>query len=221
MDQFLIHVTSYPTIIYTIILLVVLFFWLITVTGLFDFDMDLDLDIDVDIDPSNIGGALGFLVTLGLTGVPITLVLSLLVLYSWTICSISVSLLDFIDINMLDIDINTTLLMFMFNSFLLIMSGAIAIPLTAKTIKPLRKFFRIVNQGPTYKTLMGKSCRVRSSKVDQLFGQVECTKEGASLILNARAREGSEYHHGDIVVIIDYSKENNTYFVVSEQEFNQ
>ena len=216
MDQFLINITSYPTLIYTIILLIVIIFWLLTVTGLFDFDFDVDLDfdIDVDIDPSNLGGALGLLVTLGLTGVPITLVLSLLALYSWTISSISVSLLDFIDIN-------NALMMFLFNSFLLIMAGAIAIPLTAKTIKPLRKFFRSVNQGPTHETLMGKSCRVRSSKVDHLFGQIECTREGASLILNARAKEGCEYHSGDTVVIIDYAKETNTYFVVSKQEFNQ
>lgn len=214
MDQFLINITSYPTIVYTIILLIVIVFWLLTVIGLFDFEMDLDLDIDLDVDVSNVGGALGLLVTLGLTGVPITLVLSLLALYSWTLTSITVSLTSFINIE-------NGLLMFVFNTFVLLMAGAIAIPLTSKTIKPLRKLFRRVNQGPTQETLMGKSGRVRSSQITAQFGEIECTRDGASLILNARAQEGKLYNNGDTVVIIDYSTVNNTYFVVSEQEFNQ
>ncbi|MCP4320298.1 MAG: hypothetical protein GY787_00245 [Alteromonadales bacterium] len=211
MEQFLINITSYPTIIYTILLLIVFAFWLLTVVGLFDMDI-LELDIDVDI--SDIGGALGVLVTLGLTGVPITLVISILILYGWTISSILASLLS-------GFALDSDLLQFLLNSILLIMVFAFSIPLTAKTIKPLRGLFRTVNQGPTQEILMGKTCRVRSTQVDHQFGEIECIKDGASLILNARADKGRQYKTNEQVVIIDYSKEQNTYFIVSEKDFNQ
>tara|TARA_R110001583_G_scaffold188860_2_gene351317 strand:+ start:11977 stop:12609 length:633 start_codon:yes stop_codon:yes gene_type:complete len=208
-EQFLINITSYPTIIYTIFLLIIIVFWFLTVAGLFDVNI---LDFDFDVDVSNVGGALGVLVTLGLTGVPFTLVLSIIALYSWTISSLLVSLTTFINIP-------SDLVMFLFNSVVLLIAIAFAIPLTAKTIRPLRKFFRTVNQGPTQESLMGKTCRVRSSYIDHRFGEIECSRDGASLILNARTKEGSKYSTNQLVVIIDYSKQNNTYFVISEQEF--
>jgi hypothetical protein len=210
-DQFFINITSYPTILYTIFLLIIIIFWFLTVAGLFDIDI---LDFDIDVDISNVGGALGVLVTLGLTGVPFTLVLSLLALYGWTFSSILVSLTSFINIE-------NYLIMFLLNTILLVFATAISVPLTAKTIKPLRKYFRIVNQGPTQESLMGKTCRVRSSVVDHKFGEIECIRDGASLILKARAGEGNKYITDQSVVIIDYSEENNTYFVISEQQFKQ
>ncbi|WP_028865991.1 hypothetical protein [Psychromonas aquimarina] len=211
MEQFLINITSYPTIIYTVLLLIVIVFWLLTVIGLFDMDV---LELDIDIDVSNVGGALGVLVTLGLTGVPITLVISILILYGWTITSILVSLTSFISIE-------NSLFMFIFNSIVLLLAAAVSIPLSAFTIRPLRKLFRSANRGPVQESLTGKTCRVRSTIIDHQFGEIECQKDGASLILNARANKGCRYKTDQQVVIIDYSEEQNTYFVVSEKEFNQ
>lgn len=211
MEHFLINITSYPTVIYTTLLLIILLFWLLTVIGLFEMDI---LDVDIDLDTSEVGGALGVLVTLGLTGVPFTLVLSILILYSWTLCSIITSLSGIIYLD-------SNFLTFLLNTFILFITGAISIPLTAKTINPLRPLFRSINQGPTQETLMGKRARVRTTKIDNVSGQVECSRDGASLILNARADGIHQYIYGETVVIIDFLEIDNVYVVVSEQQFNQ
>jgi len=210
-EHFLINITSYPTVIYTTLLLIILLFWLLTVIGLFEMDI---LDVDIDPDTSEVGGALGVLVTLGLTGVPFTLVLSILILYSWTLCSIITSLSGIIYLD-------NNFLTFLLNTFILFITGAISIPLTAKTINPLRPLFRSINQGPTQETLMGKRARVRTTKIDNISGQVECSRDGASLILNARADGTHQYMYGETVIIIDYLEIDNAYVVVSEQQFNQ
>ena len=211
MEHFFINITSYPTVIYTTLLLIVMLFWLLTVVGLFDMDI---LDVDIDFDTSEIGGALGVLVTLGLTGVPFTLVLSILILYSWTLCSIITSLSGIIYFD-------SNILTFLLNTLILLIAGAISIPLTAKTINPLRPLFRSVNQGPTQGTLMGKKARVRTTKIDNTSGQIECLRDGASLILNARSDGEHQYMYGETVIIIDFLEIDNVYIVVSEHEFNQ
>ncbi|MDQ6962418.1 MAG: hypothetical protein Q9M28_07830 [Mariprofundaceae bacterium] len=89
MDVFLINISSFPTAIYTTLLVVVLGYWLLALSGTFDlntFDVDIDMDIDVDGGVSNLGGIAGLLTTLGLTGVPITIVISLLILNAWITC---------------------------------------------------------------------------------------------------------------------------------------
>lgn len=211
MEHFLINITSYPTVIYTTLLLIILLFWLLTVVGLFDMDI---LDVDIDLDTSEVGGALGVLVTLGLTGVPVTLVLSILILYSWTLCSI-------LSLFIGHFDWDYGVLTFFLNTFILIATGALSIPLTAKTINPLRPLFRAFNQGPIQETLMGKEARVRTTKIDENSGQIECSRDGASLILNARSGSAKQYLYGETVIIIDFKEIDNMYIVVSKQEFNQ
>jgi len=205
------NITSYPTVIYSTLFLILIVFWMLTVVGLFDIDI---LDMDIDVDVSDVGGALGVLITLGLTGVPFSVVLSILVIYSWTLSSIIVSLTQFINFD-------NSLFMFFLNTLILLVAGAVAILFTAKTIRPLRPLFRSVNQGPTQTTLMGKKARVRTTKVDNLSGQVECDRDGASLILNARSDGTHQYMYGETVIIIDYLEIDNAYVVVSEQQFNQ
>ena len=91
MDDFLVNISSFPTVIYTTSLVVVVGYWLLAFTGTFDLDafevgVEIDIEAGVDGDVSDIGRVAGLLTTLGLTGVPITIVISLLLLNAWIIC---------------------------------------------------------------------------------------------------------------------------------------
>ncbi|MDX8393686.1 MAG: DUF1449 family protein [Mariprofundales bacterium] len=223
MDNFLVNISSFPTAIYTTSLVVVVGYWLLAFSGTFDlntFDLDLDLDVDVDVDLdvdgdiSNIGGIAGLLTTLGLTGVPITIVISLLLLNSWIICyflSLLVPTLpQFISLVQIAINIGVTIVSFM---------GSLLI--TVIMIKPLRGLFRKVNQAPKSKSLLGSSCRIRSSRADADFGEAECHYEGASLIIKVRASEDETFATGDMVVVIEHDNTNDFFNVVSEKDFKR
>ncbi len=219
MDEFLVNISSFPTIIYTTALVVVVGYWLLALTGTFDLDafdvgVDIDFEVDVDGDVSDIGRVAGLLTTLGLTGVPITIVISLLLLNAWIICYF-VSLLipslpQFISIVLVAINIGVAIASFM-----------MSILMTALMIKPLKGLFKKVNQAPKSKSLLGSTCRIRSSRVDHDFGEAECQHEGASLIVKVRATKDQTFATGDSVVLIEHNKENDFFNIVSAKEFRQ
>ncbi len=213
MDTFLLNISSFPTAIYSTALVVVVGYWFMVMLGLFDFDM-FDLDIDVDTDVSQLGGIVGLLVTLGLTGVPVTLVISLLVLNSWLICYfMSLLLPEFPDL--------ISLLQLAIELGIAIVSFLIAIPLTAVMIKPTKGLFKTINREPVSKSLIGRTCKIRSSRVDKAFGEAECLHHGASLIVKVRTHgKNDTYKAGDTAVIIEHQVDR-TYQIVSEKEFNQ
>ncbi len=86
MEAFLINTFSYPTVLFTVVLIVMVVYWLFAIVGLVDIDvLDLDLDLESDADLESLTGLAGLMVTLGLTGVPITIVLTVLALFAWLI----------------------------------------------------------------------------------------------------------------------------------------
>ncbi|WP_444996156.1 hypothetical protein [Aliikangiella sp. IMCC44359] len=221
METFLINISSFPTIIYSIALVVAIGYWLLVLLGLFDFDLididadteiDVGVDIDVDTDINQAGTVAGFLTTLGLTGVPITVVISLLLLNGWFICYfISELIPQFPNI--------IKLLQVLIQVGVVIISFMLALPVTAAIIKPLRPLFRKINQEPISTSLIGRTCRIRSSRVDTEFGEAECLHHGASLIIKVRTLGDTKLITGDLAIPIEYSAENGTYFVVPEKEF--
>ena len=94
MAEFIAALFAFPTGIMSVLLLLVLAYWLLVIIGGLDMDM-LDVDVDVDTgggDPeveTESGSGGGILGALGLGGVPLTVVVSLLVLFSWTLTAIS------------------------------------------------------------------------------------------------------------------------------------
>jgi len=215
MDGFLVNISSFPTAIYTTSLVVVVGYWLLAFFGTLDFDaFDADLDLDVDGGVGDLGGVAGLLSTLGLTGVPITIVVSLLLLNAWIICYflslVTPSLPQFASLVQIAIQIAVAIGSFM-----------VSILLTATMIKPLRGLFQKVHQVPKSISLLGSTCRVRSSRVDAEFGEAECQNEGASLIIKVRTTGDETFTTGDRVVVIEHNTEHDFFYVVSEVAFKK
>ena len=219
METFLANATSFPTAVFTTINLVIIGIWFFMALGLLDieiFDIDGDFDVDVDVeldaDASGISGIASFLASLGLTGVPIFIVLTIIFFVSWLLSYFSVKYGLFWN--------NFESVRYLIGSGIMVGSFLISIPLTAQLIKPLKTFFAKLNRETTVTSLLGKQCIVRSSKVNSNFGEAECTNDGASLILKIRASEDYGLKKGDTVRVIEIDKANSIYQVVPEKEFS-
>ncbi|WP_196139872.1 OB-fold-containig protein [Aliikangiella sp. G2MR2-5] len=201
---------SFPVAIFTTINLVIIGVWLLMALGLFDVEF-FDLDIDFDGDVGDVSGVAGFLVTLGLTGVPIFIVLTIIFFCSWLISYFAVKYGLFWN--------NSDAIRYLIGAGILVVSFLMSIPITAQIIKPLRKLFTKLNSSTTSQSLLGKQCKVRTTKVTSDFGEAECLNDGASLILKVRSDEKYHLVKGDLARVISVEVESSIYQVVPEKEF--
>lgn len=200
-------IMSFPTVLFTILLLVVLCYWLLAILGAVDISI---LDVDIDADASALGAVTGFMMRLGLHGVPVTIILSLVAITGWLISYYIVYFLSGLFF--------TTLLRYLLGVPVFFGSLYAAVMLTAWMIKPLRPLFKRAEQ-QTIKRVLGQVAIVRSTLVNRHAGEATLADGGAGLILKVRSRDEVEFHRGDRVVLLEYIPEEYVYRVISEQEF--
>ena len=61
---------------------------------------------------------------------------------------------------------------------------------------------------------------MRTSRVDENFGEATLDDGGAGLILKVRSAENETFVKGDCVVILERLNNDTIYRVISEKEFN-
>lgn len=216
MDPFYQNISSFPTAVFTLLLVLAVLFWAGAVLGFVDLDV-LDFDVDADIGDINADSPhtgpdvlAGLLLRLGLTGVPVTVSLSILILVGWIICYYAVYLVNpVIPGRLLEIAVGIPILVGSFYTAAII---------TAQLIKPLRPLFEKATQ-ETHKQLLGQVAVVRTSRVDREFGEATVEDGGAGLILKVRATGEDTFKKGDRVVLIERTDDASTYRVISEDEF--
>ncbi|MFC3195881.1 OB-fold-containig protein [Marinicella sediminis] len=209
MELFLTNIISFPVAVYTLLMIIVMFYWLLALIGavdieLFDIDIDFDMDVETELDAPGLGGVAGIMSKLGLTGVPVTVVISILVAFSWLICYLLTSLvLPLIPWNWASTVLGIVALV---GSFLL------AIPATALLVNPMKGMF--VNHDAVQKSsLIGRECLVRTGKVTSTFGQAELEDGGAGMLFDVRADEAYGIQKGDVVILVSYNIEDDSYQV--------
>lgn len=212
MDPFYHNISSFPTVIFTFFLLLFMLFWLVAVLGLVEIDA-LDLpDLDMDIDHVSPDAIAGLIMKFGLHGVPITITLSILTLLGWFISYYAVYF--FGDI------LGDGLLYFAFGTGIFVAALLISAKITSFLIRPLKPLFKKMEQS-TDKLVLGQIAVVRTSRVDEVFGEAVLEDGGAGLILKVRATHGDGFKKNDRVALLEYIKDQNAYRVISEKEFTQ
>ncbi len=204
---------GFPTVIWTFFLCIAAFYWLSAIFGIFDLDI-LDGDIDIDLESSSdlesgsegLGGLTGFLFTFGLTGVPVTVVFTLMAATGWIACYF----LDLYLLPLLVID----WLYFLGAGVALLISFFVSVVTTAVLIRPLKGLFQN-HTAATSSSLLGQTGTVTTGSVTNQFGQAELDDGGAGLILQIRAPDNNLIKKGDKVTLAEYNEEENTYRVVS------
>jgi len=207
MDLLLDVASQFPTVIYSVLLGIVVIYWLIGMLGLIDLDFAGDVDIEADLDADidvNVGGLTGLLLTFGLTGIPFTLVISIIILICWLI----------------SFYLQFYLLTWLPDGWLYYLAGAlsdfivflISLPITAVVIRPLKGMFKSVETASS-NHLVGKEATIATTKVSATFGQARVFNEGAEILLDVRCDDHHAFNMGDKALVIEYLTDNHTYIV--------
>lgn len=211
MSAFYDTILTFPALLFTSLLAVVLMYWLLVIFGALDMgggadaDVDVDADADVDVDTGD-GFSIGNAVAaVGLSGVPISISFSLLTLAGW-ISSVPATYLLKLFIPGLLLQIFAGIVVFIFVMWL-------AILVTRVGIRPLRPMFHSA-VSKTGDKLLGQVCVISTGRVDESFGQADYNDGGAGLILSVRADAPNSLHKGDKAVIVGYDDASSAYRVV-------
>lgn len=197
---------TFPTVLFTVLLGVMLLYWILVILGALDldwFDLDLEAGSDLSLDTQPTGLA-GMISGLGLGGVPLMIVFSLLVFFAWTLSVPATAYLV--------LPLPGALLQFAMGLGVLFVSVFISLLLTARMVRPLRKLFA---SSPTVsrERLAGKLCVITTGRVDEHFGQAQFHDGGAGLILSVRAETPNTLGKGRQAIILEYQSAEDTYWV--------
>ncbi|MEO8902395.1 MAG: glycine zipper family protein [Polyangiaceae bacterium] len=246
MNEVLAIALSFPSVVYTVLLGVVLVYWLFVVVGAIHlgdgsegalgFDPEgaigaakgalegaakgalqghLDGMADAAGDVGDMGGdgadgadagdgdsdssALALLINaLHLRSVPATTVLSLVITFSWLVCTIGMQVVS----RDLPRGIESPL-----RWVVLFVSPLLALPLTSLAARPLAKVFSH-KAATANKDLIGKTCVVRTGTVTDKFGEALLEDGGAGLVVRVRVDRELPVKRGDQMLIVDWDREH-------------
>ena len=218
MDPFYYNVASFPTLIFSVLFILMIFYWVLAVLGLVEIDAldfeipdgDVSAGLDGSDDLSNLNVMSGLLLKLGLNGVPTTIILSVVALIGWMVC--------FTAVHYIFPWVPTRTLEFLIGIPVFIGSLVIAVLAAKVILGPFQPMFLAANQIED-KKILGKVAIVRTSRVDKTFGEASVADGGAGLIVKVRAYKDESFKHGDRVVLLEHDIDNNIYKVISENEF--
>ena len=218
MDPFYQNISSFPTVFFSFFLAVTVLYWLVAVLGfvsidILDFNIDDptgDFGVNTQTEHGTVDVLAGLLLKLGLNGVPVTIIISFLSLFGWLTSYYAVYLIfPWVPDGLLEYVVGIPILL-----------GALYISslITSVLIKPLRPLFEKATSN-TSKRVLGQTAIVRTSKVDNSFGEATMDDGGAGLILKVRTDGDTVFKKGDKVVPFAYQQDSNSYLVISEDEF--
>jgi hypothetical protein len=205
MDIFLNTFFSAPTVYFSIPFIFLMFFWVLTVAGLADFEM-LDFLVDVDSDLDADSSQTSWLEKLGLGGIPLTVVITLIDIYALALTYMARKYI----MPLFDSILSATAIGLLVAVFAII----IALPIAALSSKPLRRFF-YTHQGISKTDLVGTICTVTTQAVNESFGQAR-TDDG--MTLSVRANLPNNIGKGTRIALIEFNSDSDTYSVVTETE---
>jgi hypothetical protein len=212
----------------TVLLLLVVFYWLMVILGAldadlfdidFDTDVDVDLDLDVDldvdvegdfdfdvdgeIDGDIAGGGFlrGLLEFFYIGEVPVMILLSILILSMWAI-SLMVN------------NIFNPAASMLFALPLFAGNLVVSLMVCKVFIMPFRKMFRSLNKDANEsRPVIGRICTVVTTQVSEKMGQAEMSSKGAPILINVVTDGGKVFHKGDEAVVIGKNVENGVYTI--------
>ncbi|MFQ3228949.1 DUF1449 domain-containing protein [Reinekea sp.] len=210
MDPFYQNISSFPTVIFTVVFALMLLYWIVAVLGWVDIGfLDFGLpEIDGNIETVNV--LAGLFLKFGLNGVPVTLVLTLVSMFGWLISYYA----DFYILT----PYTSGFIEFLLGGCVFLGSLFISVLVTAQVIKPIRKLFGDSLANSSTK-ILGQTLVVRTLRADAAFGEARLNDGGAGLVLKVRASGDNKFKKGDRVVAFEYIKDKNIYRVMSENEF--
>jgi hypothetical protein len=204
MNEFLQAITTYPGLIPSILIGVVIVFGLIAMAGLLDIhhigpDWHLDLDHDGNVDMPDALASLGF------GRMPFFIVISVIGFFWW---------LFTIAAQMYVLPLVPLLPNWIVGTLTLIVALALALPPAAFCIRPLRPIFARRVEGARPVDFLGRPCKILTQTVDEKFGQAEVAVDaGARHNLRVFARTPNALTRGSTALILHFDAQTQRYEV--------
>ncbi len=232
MSELLTASLAFPSVVLTILVGITFLYWVFVILGALDIDIfhaDADIDgaldghghVGHDIGGHDVGGgdagdagdgdgggdvgdASTFLKPLGLRRVPLTISLTFVFVFSWTICLLTM--------HYLGAWIPDGILRWVFGAGVLFGSLFFSLPLTAIAITPIAPAF-VVALANRHRDNVGSTCSVTTGRVDQSFGQAKITAGGAELVISVRCDDEGMFSRDDKALVIDYDEQRHAYII--------
>lgn len=234
---------TFPSVVYTVLLGVMLIYWLVVMTGVVHIgdgsDGALDgLDVGGGHDGLELGGGhdgldvggghdgvadgggeaelnldthhagTGLLASLlsvfRLRKIPATISISLILTFCWLTSVVAMQIVS---------RSNSPAPGLAFRIIVLLGAPVFALPISALVSIPLAKVF-VQHQAPSKSGLIGMTCRLRTGKVTDRFGEAILEDGGAGLILQVRVEAESTLKRGDLAMIVDFDDKKDSFLVV-------
>ena len=209
MTEFLQTALTFPTLLYSVLLAFCVIYWLLAATGLMDLDA-LDGLLGDDGDSHHASDSAGLLARLGLGGVPIMIVLTVLSFFGWT---------GTYFVHLLVLQHLPAPLRMLGGIATLVGALVPGVFVTSLLLRPVRKLM-VKLRPPVAPSILGRVGTVISPEVDGNQGRAEFADGGAGLILQVRVAPPGRFLRGDRVVLLEHDATANTYLVISESQFN-
>lgn len=201
MTDYLIHCITGPNLPASVLLLVIVIYWLSVIFGALDLDLfDFDLDMDGEPDSFLSAGFVG-LRFMNVGNVPIMVWASLFGISLW---AVSMLLWFYRDLRVYEPGTWNDLLY-------LVRNTAIAAVLTKLATQPMIPWFEH-REAFTIDDLIGNQVVISSGEATPDFGQARFETGGAPMLLDVRTVDG-HFAKGDRAEIVDYDPDTRTYLI--------
>lgn len=215
-DLFTSIISSFPTAIPSVLLIVILLYWALAIFGLVELnkghahfeighhgvghhpiahiDHHPDLHHGHDSDHHELSGLASLLMVLGLNQIPFSIVLSLLTLFTWVLTYLShryllIALPDF--------------LRWILGAVALVVLATAALPITALCLRPMRRMF-VIHNAVNNASFVGQTCRVLTLEVTENFGRAEVSGLGAGYNIRVWAKAPNQLKKGSMALVVGY-----------------
>ncbi|MES3019977.1 MAG: ubiquinone biosynthesis protein [Pseudomonadota bacterium] len=206
---------SFPSIIPTVLLGVLLVYWLLSIIGLVDLGDALHGDgyhsdvgdvahVDGHQHDGDFHSLAGYMVALGLGGVPLSIAATVLVFFTWLATALAHQYLI--------VNLPTEPVRLVAGIATLLFAMALSIPLSARVIKPMRGLF-VKHSARNNASLVGMECKILTKSVDQGFGRAEVKDHGANFNIKVWARSPNDLTRNSSAIILDYDEATQQYEV--------
>lgn len=206
MDAFLAAITSYPGFLPSVLIGVLLVFWLLAILGLVDFEhfgpdfsADPTLHVEADGHADAVHG--GMLVALGLHRLPFSIVVSAIGFFWWLLTLLGAQyLLAWIPGPV-----------WLSGTLLLILALVIAVPVAAACVRPMQPLFDVHTAAREH-DLIGRPCTVMTGSVEENFGQAEVAiDDGTPLRIQVGCAAPNGLVRGSRALILDHDATRDRY----------
>lgn len=207
--------STFPTSVPTVLLAVLMIYWLLSIVGIADIGDTVHLHSDIHAvdgvdaahgghDAAELHTLAGYLVALGLGGVPLSVVASVLVFFTW----LATALLH----RYVVVLVPTDTLRLLAGAGVLLFTAALSIPIAACVIRPMRGLF-VKHEARSNGSLVGMYCRISTETVDTAFGRAMIDNHGTNLNIRVWAAVPNTLRKNAKAVILAYDETNGQFEV--------